>query len=57
MYSHDVDGDGGGKALTDVFQEVIRGEEVGTARNQILLELQELGPPTQKHLNTQKHSQ
>lgn len=58
VYSHDVHGDGGGQALTDVFEEVIRGEEVGAPRDQVLLELQQLSPPAQKHLtHTYTHTQ
>lgn len=35
-----------------MFEEVIGGEEVGGPRDQVLLELQQLSPPTQKHLET-----
>lgn len=49
-YSHDIHGDRGGQVLTDVFEEVIGGEEVGAPRDQVLLELQQLSTPTQKHL-------
>ena len=50
VYSHDVHRDGRGQALADVFEEVIGGQEVGAPRNQVLLKLQQLSPPTQKHL-------
>lgn len=50
VHSHDIHGDGGGQTLTDVFQEVIRRQQVGASRDQVLLELQQLCPPTQKHL-------
>ena len=56
VYSHDVHRDGRGQALADVFEEVIGGQQVGTPRNQVLLELQQLSPPTQKHL-THKQKQ
>lgn len=49
-YSHDVHGDRGGQALADVSEEVIGGEHVGAARNQVLLELQQLGASTKKDL-------
>lgn len=57
MYSHDIHGHSGGQTLTDVFKEVIGGQEVGAARDQVLLELQQLSPPTQKHLrHTHTHT-
>lgn len=57
VYSHDVHRDGRGQALADVFEEVIGGQQVGAPRNQVLLELQQLSPPTQKHLrHTHTHT-
>lgn len=55
VYSHDVHRDRGGQALTDVFENVIRWQEVGAPRNQVLLELQQLSAPTKKHLRC-KHT-
>lgn len=53
--SHDVHGDGGGQALADVLEEVVGGEQVGAAGNQVLLELQQLRASTQEDLRrTQK---
>lgn len=37
-----------------MFEKVIGGEEVGGPGDQILLDLQQLGPASQKHLNTQR---
>lgn len=55
--SHDIHWDRGGQALTDVFEEVIGGEEVGAPWDQVLLELQQLSTPTQKHLtHTHTHT-
>lgn len=49
-HSHDVHGDGGSQALADLLEEVVGGEHVGAARNQVLLELQQLRASTQKDL-------
>lgn len=52
VYSHGADGHGGGEALTDVFEEMIGGQELRGPRDQVLLQLEQLSPPTQKHLDT-----
>lgn len=54
--SHDVHGDGGRQALADVLEEVIGGEHVGAARNQVLLQLQQLGASTQEDLRRHTHA-
>lgn len=55
-YSHGVHGNGGSEALTDVLEKVVGGEEVGGARDQILLELQQLVSTAQKHLETHTYT-
>lgn len=57
VHSHDVHGHCGGQGLADVFEEVIGGEQLGAPGDKVLLELQQLSPPTQKHLgHTQSQS-
>ena len=37
---HDVQRDGGGQALAGVFEQVVGGQQVGAAGDQVLLELE-----------------
>lgn len=57
VHSHDVHGHGGGQALAYVFEEVVGGEELRAAGDEVLLQLQQLRAATQKHLDTQRGRQ
>lgn len=53
VHSHDVHGHGGGQTLANVFEEVVGGEKLRAARDQVLLQLQQLSAATEKHLDAQ----
>lgn len=53
VHSHNVHGHGGGQTLANVFEEVVGGEELRAAGDEVLLQLQQLSAATQKHLDTQ----
>lgn len=45
-----VEGHRCGEALADLLEQVVAAEQVGAARDQVLLKLQQLTTATQEHL-------
>lgn len=56
-HSHDVHRHRRGQTLANVFEQVVGGEELRAARDQVLLQLQQLSAAAEKHLDAQRLSQ